>query len=43
MNLSNQRIRWGLPYCFDKTVKEIMAGMKSGRLNGKGMLRFFQH
>ena len=41
MNLSNQRIRWGLPYYFDETGKEIVAAMKSGRLKVKGMLRFF--
>ena len=41
MNLSNQRIRWGLPYYFDETGKEIVAAMKSGRLKVKRMLRFF--
>ena len=41
MNLSNQRIKWGLPYYFDETGKEIMAAMKSGRLKVKGMLRYF--
>lgn len=41
MNLSNQRIRWGLPYYFDETGKEIMAAMKSGRLKVKRMLRYF--
>ena len=41
MNLSNQRIKWGLPYYFDETGKEIMAAMKSGRLKVKGMMRFF--
>jgi len=40
MNLSNQRIRWGLPYYFDETGKEILAAMKSGRLKVKGMVRF---
>jgi hypothetical protein len=41
MNLSNQRIKWGLPYYFDETGKEIMAAMKSGRLKVKGMIRHF--
>ena len=41
MNLSNQRIKWGLPYYFDETGKEIVAAMKNGRLKVKGMLRHF--
>jgi hypothetical protein len=41
MNLSNQRIKWGLPYYFDETGKEILTAMKSGRLKVKGMMRFF--
>jgi hypothetical protein len=41
MNLSNQRIKWGLPYYFDETGKEIMAAMKTGRLKVKGMIRYF--
>jgi len=41
MNLSNQRIRWGLPHYFDETGQEIMEAMKSGRLKVKGMLRHF--
>ena len=41
MNLSNQKIKWGLPYYFDETGKEIMAAMKSGRLKVKGMLSHF--
>ncbi len=41
MNLSNQRIIWGLPYYFDETGKEIMAAMKSGKLKVKGMIRHF--
>lgn len=40
MNLSNQRIKWGLPYYFDETGKEILAAMKSGRLKVKGLMRF---
>lgn len=38
MNLSNQKIKWGLPYYFDETGKEILAAMKSGRLKVKGMI-----
>jgi hypothetical protein len=41
MNLSNQRIKWGLPYYFDETGKEILAAMKNGRLKVKGMIRHF--
>jgi len=41
MNLSNQRIKWGLPYYFDETGKEILAAMKNGRLKVEGMLRHF--
>ena len=38
MALSNQKIRWGLPYYFDDTGKEIFDAMKSGRLKAQGML-----
>ncbi len=41
MNLSNQRIKWGLPFYFDETGREILAAMKSGRLKIKGMLKHF--
>ncbi|MEW5722650.1 MAG: hypothetical protein AB1896_06060 [Thermodesulfobacteriota bacterium] len=41
MALSNQRIRWGLPWYFDETGREILAAMKSGRLKVKGLLRHF--
>ncbi|MCI0499943.1 MAG: SCP2 sterol-binding domain-containing protein [Planctomycetales bacterium] len=41
MNLSNQRIKWGLPYYFDETGKEIMAAMKNGRLKVNGMIKHF--
>jgi len=41
MNLSNQRIKWGLPHYFDETGKEILQAMKSGRLKVKGMLLHF--
>ena len=36
--LSNQRIKWGLPYYFDETGREIIAAIKSGRLKIKGMV-----
>ena len=41
MNLSNQKIKWGLPYYFDETGREIMAAMKSRRLRVTGMIRHF--
>jgi len=37
MNLSNQKIKWGLPYYFDETGREILAAMRSGRLEVKGL------
>ena len=41
MALSNQKIKWGLPYYFDETGQEIMQAMKSGRLKLKGMVSHF--
>jgi hypothetical protein len=41
MNLSNQKIKWGLPYYFDETGREIMAAMKSRQLRVTGMIRHF--
>lgn len=41
MNLSNQKIKWGLPFYFDETGRQIIAAMKSGRLKIKGMLQHF--
>jgi hypothetical protein len=41
MNLSNQKIKWGLPYYFDETGREIMAAMKSKRLKVRGMVTHF--
>jgi len=41
MNLSNQRIKWGLPFYFDETGREIIAAMKNGRLKIKGMVKHF--
>ena len=38
MALSNQTIKWGLPYYFDETGREILAAMKTGRLKARGML-----
>ena len=38
MALSNQTIKWGLPYYFDATGREILAAMKTGRLKAGGML-----
>lgn len=41
MNLSNQKIKWGLPYYFDETGREIIAAIKGGRLEVKGMISHF--
>ena len=41
MNLSNQRIKWGLPYYFDETGREVVGAIKSGRLKIKGMIKHF--
>ena len=41
MNLSNQKIKWGLPYYFDETGREIMVAMKSKQLKVKGMITHF--
>ena len=41
MNLSNQKIKWGLPYYFDETGREIVAAMKSRQLKVAGMIRHF--
>jgi len=41
MNLSNVRIKWGLPYYFDAAGREVLAAMKQGRLQIRGMLRHF--
>jgi hypothetical protein len=38
MALSNQRIKWGLPYYFDQTGRDILKAMRSGRLQVKGLL-----
>ena len=41
MNLSNVKLKWGLPYYFDDTGQEIIAAIKSGRLKIKGMVLHF--
>lgn len=41
MNMSNLKIKWGLPYYFDETGREVLAAMKSGRLSVKGILIHF--
>lgn len=41
MALSNQTIKWGLPYYFDDTGKEIFSAIKTGRLKVKGMIPHF--
>ena len=41
MNLSNQKMKWGLPYYFDETGREILAAMKSRRLKVTGMIPHF--
>jgi hypothetical protein len=38
MSLSNVKLKWGLPYYFDETGKEILSAMKTGRLKMKGVL-----
>ena len=40
MALSNQRIKWGLPYYFDQVGREIFSAMKTGRLKVKGLAHF---
>jgi len=41
MALSNQTIKWGLPYYFDDTGREIFSAIKTGRLKVKGMIAHF--
>ena len=41
MDLSNQTIKWGLPYYFDDTGREIFSAIKTGRLKVKGMIAHF--
>jgi len=41
MALSNQKMKFGLPYYFDDTGQEIMAAMKAGRLKVKGLFTHF--
>jgi hypothetical protein len=41
MALSSQTIKWGLPYCFDETGREIFRAIQTGRLKVKGMIPHF--
>jgi len=41
MALSNQKMRWGLPWYFDETGREIWSAMKGNRLKVKGMIAHF--
>ena len=41
MALTNQTIKWGLPYYFDETGREIFRAIKSGRLKVTGMIPHF--
>ena len=41
MALANQTIKWGLPYYFDETGREIFSAIKSGRLKVTGMIPHF--
>lgn len=38
MNLSNQKIKWRLPWYFDETGSEILRAMRDNRLKVKGMV-----
>ena len=41
MALSNQKIKWGLPWYFDETGREIRTAMKQKRLRVQGMVAHF--
>ena len=41
LNLSNVKLKWGLPYYFDEAGQEIIAALKAKRLKIKGMLTHF--
>jgi len=41
MALSNQKMRWGLPWYFDETGRGIWSAMKDNRLKVKGMMAHF--
>jgi len=41
MALSNQKMRWGLPWYFDETGRKIWSAMKGNRLKVKGMIAHF--
>jgi hypothetical protein len=38
MALSNQKIKWGLPYYFDETGREILKAIRNGQLQVRGLL-----
>jgi hypothetical protein len=38
MALSNVKIKWGLPYYFDKAGMEVIKAQKDGRLKMRGMI-----
>jgi hypothetical protein len=41
MDLSNVRIKWGLPHYFDEPGQAVLAAMRQGRLKIRGMLMHF--
>jgi hypothetical protein len=41
MDLSNVRIKWGLPYYFDAPGQAVLAAMRQGTLKINGMLAHF--
>ena len=41
MDLSNVRIRWGLPHYFDEPGQAVLGAMRRGTLKIKGMLAHF--
>ena len=41
MNMSNLHIKWGFPYYFDETGREVLAAMKTHRLKVKGLMAHF--
>lgn len=41
MDLSNVRIKWGLPHYFDEPGQAVLAAMRQGRLKIKGLLTHF--
>lgn len=41
MDLSNVRIKWGLPHYFDEPGQAVLSAMREGRLKIKGLLIHF--